>query len=133
MILLLSVKIEIVPYILVVQFPSGAIIGTVLVAIASRPALGSTQPSIQWGPETFTLGVERPGREADHSPPYSAEVKNTWSCTSTPQYVFMSLQLFKHRDSFTFYLTLIHIVVNILCAIFQNLTLLQSMDKENTC
>jgi hypothetical protein len=27
--------------------------------------------------------VKRPGREADHSPPSSAEVKNTWSHTST--------------------------------------------------
>jgi len=30
-------------------------------------------------------------READHSPPSSAEVKNAWSYTSTPQYVFMVL------------------------------------------
>jgi hypothetical protein len=30
------------------------------------------------------LGVKRPGREADHSPPSSAEVKNEWSYTSTP-------------------------------------------------
>jgi hypothetical protein len=29
-------------------------------------------------------GVKRPGREADHSPPSSAEVKNSWSYTSTP-------------------------------------------------
>jgi hypothetical protein len=29
-------------------------------------------------------GVKRPGREADHSPPSSAEVKNEWSYTSTP-------------------------------------------------
>jgi hypothetical protein len=36
----------------------------------SRPALGSTQPPIQWVP-----GVKRPGREADHSPPTGAEVK----------------------------------------------------------
>jgi len=28
-------------------------------------------------------------READHSPPSSAEVENAWSYTSTPQYVFM--------------------------------------------
>jgi hypothetical protein len=30
-----------------------------------------------------SLGVKRPGREADHSPPSSPEVKNTWSSTST--------------------------------------------------
>jgi hypothetical protein len=29
-------------------------------------------------------GVKRPGREADHSPPSSAEVKNAWGYTSTP-------------------------------------------------
>jgi hypothetical protein len=29
-------------------------------------------------------GGKRPGREADHSPPSSAEVKNAWSYTSTP-------------------------------------------------
>jgi hypothetical protein len=29
-------------------------------------------------------------READHSPPNSAEVKNTWIYTATPPYVFMA-------------------------------------------
>jgi hypothetical protein len=29
------------------------------------------------------LGVKRPGREADHSSPSSADVKNAWSYTST--------------------------------------------------
>jgi hypothetical protein len=32
----------------------------------------------------FSLGVMQPGREANHSPPSSAEVKNAWSYTSTP-------------------------------------------------
>jgi len=33
----------------------------------------------------FTLRYRvQPGREADHSPPSSAEVKNAWSYTSTP-------------------------------------------------
>jgi len=32
----------------------------------------------------LSLGVKRPGREADHSSPSSVEVKNAWSCTSTP-------------------------------------------------
>jgi len=50
-------------------------------------------------------GVKRPEREADHSPPSSTEVKNTWRYTSTPQYVFMAWCLVKHRDSFTFYLS----------------------------
>jgi hypothetical protein len=54
------------------------------------------------GPGTLSLGVKRPGREADHSSPSSAEVKNAWSYTFTPQYVFMAWYLFKHRDNFTF-------------------------------
>jgi hypothetical protein len=52
-------------------------------SISSRPALGSTQPPIKWVP-----GVKRQGREADHSPPTSAEVKKMWIYTSTPPYVF---------------------------------------------
>jgi hypothetical protein len=55
-------------------------------------------------------GVKRPGREADHSPPYSAEVKNAWSYTSTPQYVFKAWCLVKHRDNFTFSLPLLFYV-----------------------
>jgi hypothetical protein len=56
----------------------------------SRQALGPTQPPIQWVTGVSPLGVKRPGRETDHSPPSSAEVNNSWSCTSTPQYAFMA-------------------------------------------
>jgi hypothetical protein len=38
----------------------------------------------------FPPGLQRPGREADHSPPDSAEVKKMWIYTSTPLYVFMA-------------------------------------------
>ena len=34
-------------------------------------------------------GVKRPGREIDHSPPSSTEVKDEWFCTSTLPYAFM--------------------------------------------
>jgi hypothetical protein len=44
----------------------------------------ATQPLIHWVPGASTPGVKQPGREADHSPPSSAEVKNAWSYTSTP-------------------------------------------------
>jgi hypothetical protein len=37
----------------------------------SRPALGPTQPPVQWVP-----GVKRPGRGVDHLLPSSAEVEN---------------------------------------------------------
>jgi hypothetical protein len=36
-----------------------------------------------WG--TFLQGVKRSGREADHSPPPSVEVKNSRYCVFTPQ------------------------------------------------
>jgi hypothetical protein len=42
---------------------------------ASKTALGPTQLPIRWVPGALSLGVMRPGREADHSPPSSSEVK----------------------------------------------------------
>jgi hypothetical protein len=36
------------------------------------------------GAVAFALGVNRPVREADHSVPSSAEIKNEWSYTPTP-------------------------------------------------
>jgi hypothetical protein len=35
-------------------------------------------------------GVKRPGREADHSPQTSGDVKKTLIYTATPPYVFMA-------------------------------------------
>jgi hypothetical protein len=49
--------------------------GVFLFDTASRPALGSTQPPTQWVLGPLSLGVKWPGREANHSPPSSAEVK----------------------------------------------------------
>jgi hypothetical protein len=69
----------------------------------SLVTLGRTQPPIQSVPEALSLGVKRPGREADHSPSSSAEVKNAWSYTCTPQYVSMAWCLVRHRDNFTFF------------------------------
>jgi hypothetical protein len=59
-------------------------LGIFLFTIVSRRALGPTQPPVQWVPGALSLGVKRPGREADHSPPSSAEVKNAWNYTATP-------------------------------------------------
>jgi hypothetical protein len=73
----------------------------ILFVTAPRPALGPTQPPIQWVPEALTLRVKWPGREADHSPPSNTEVKNAWSYTSAPPY-FMAWYLFKHMDNFNF-------------------------------
>jgi hypothetical protein len=41
-----------------------------------RPALGCTQPHIHWVSGAPSPGVKHMGREASHSPPSSAEVKN---------------------------------------------------------
>jgi hypothetical protein len=47
----------------------------------------------QWEPEALYPGLKRRGREADHSPPSSAEVKNEWGYTITSPYVFMAWYL----------------------------------------
>jgi hypothetical protein len=46
--------------------------------------------------------VKRTAREADHTAPSSAEIKHTWSYTSTPPYIFTAWCLLKHRDNFIF-------------------------------
>jgi len=59
------------------------------------------------------LGVKRPGREADHSPPSNTAVKNAWSYTSTPQYaltVWFSVRK-KRRDNFNFYLYMLILII----------------------
>jgi len=48
------------------------------------------------------LGVKWLEHETGHSLPYNAEVKNAWSHTSTPSYVFMIWCLLKHRGNFIF-------------------------------
>jgi hypothetical protein len=48
----------------------------------SRPALGPTQPPVQWVPG-LSRGKVRPERAADHSPPSSAAVVGEKSYTST--------------------------------------------------
>jgi hypothetical protein len=51
---------------------------------------GVHQTSYAVGTGDLSPGVKQPVREADHSPPTSAEVKKTWVYTSTPPYVFMA-------------------------------------------
>jgi hypothetical protein len=80
-------------------------LGIFLFTVASRPTLRPIQPPIQWVPGAISPGVKRQGREADHSPPSSAEVKNVWSYTFTPPLrlhgVVLSYRT-KHRVNFTF-------------------------------
>jgi hypothetical protein len=56
-------------------FDSRRRMGFLLFDTVSRPPLGLTHPPIQWVPGALSLGVNRPGRDADHSPPSRAEVK----------------------------------------------------------
>jgi hypothetical protein len=49
--------------------------GLCIFTTTSSRVLSITQPPIQWVPGALSLGVKRPGREADWSPPCSAEVK----------------------------------------------------------
>jgi hypothetical protein len=69
----------------------------------SRTDLESTQPPFQWVPEALSLGLKRPVREADHSPPSSDEVIGCVELyvhsSNTP--LWSGTQL-KHRDNFTF-------------------------------
>jgi hypothetical protein len=86
-----------------------------MLLITSTPALGPTQPPVQWVTGALSLGIKWPGHEAEHTLPSSAEVKNVWSCISTPPYVFLAwwlvkqriclngVVLIKHRNSITLY------------------------------
>jgi hypothetical protein len=53
---------------------------------------------LHWGPPRLlysrywgfiSLGVKQLGHEADHSPTSSVKVKNAWSYTTIPPYIFM--------------------------------------------
>jgi hypothetical protein len=76
-----------------IQFLAGTQILLFIIAVSTQ-VLGPTHQE-----------VKRPGLEAEHSPLSFAGVKNTWGCTSTPPYAFMTWCLIKHRDNFTFHLT----------------------------
>jgi hypothetical protein len=82
-----------------------------LFATTSRPVLGPTQPTIQWVPGTLSPAVKWPGREADRSPPSSAEIVNAWRYSLhgvvSTAYVLMAWYLVKYRHNFTFYLMLL--------------------------
>jgi hypothetical protein len=73
-----------------VGVPSPGRVKNFLFSKSSGLALGSTQPPIQWVPGALSPGVKRPGREADHSPPTSAQVKKMWIYASTLPYAFMA-------------------------------------------
>jgi hypothetical protein len=65
-----------------VRFPEGHEI--FLYSTEPRPALGPTQPPIQWMQGALSSEVKRPRRETGHWPPFSAEVKNGGAIPSFP-------------------------------------------------
>jgi hypothetical protein len=83
-----------------------------LFTTASRPVLRPYQPPIQWIPGDLSLGIKRPRRETDHSPPSGAEVKNAWSYTSTSPIRLHGVVL---RDNFTFHMYL-KLPMHVACA-----------------
>jgi hypothetical protein len=56
-----------------------------LVSTLSRPALGPIQPLTQCISGVLSPGIKRPEREADHSPPSSAAVKNCGAIPPLPR------------------------------------------------
>jgi hypothetical protein len=65
------------------------------VPVASRFFISPQCPGLLWGPPNryrglIPLGVKRPGREDDHSPPTSDEVKKALIYTFTFPYPFMA-------------------------------------------
>jgi len=72
-----------------------------LFVTASRPTLNPIQPPIRWVPGDLFLEVKQLEREANPSLSSSTEVKNAWSCTSTPPRVFMQWYLAKPRNKST--------------------------------
>jgi hypothetical protein len=74
---------------------SGGTIDSFLFSRTSRQTPDLIQPSLQWTRGAFSLGLKRPDRQADHSP-FSAEVKNLRSCTSTSPHALIERCLLKH-------------------------------------
>jgi hypothetical protein len=68
----------------------------VRVPVEARILSSLRRPDRFWGLSSryrgrvLSPGVKRPGGEADHSSPTSAEVNKTWIYTSTPPYAFMA-------------------------------------------
>jgi hypothetical protein len=80
----------------------------------SRPALGHTQPFVQWVLGFLSLGVKQPGCEADHLPPSSAEDENGVDLLPVPHMSSWHIAyLIKHKDIFTFWI--ITLIFNLHC------------------
>jgi hypothetical protein len=61
-----------------------------------------SQPPIQWVPGALSLGIKRPGREDDHSPPSSAEVKEYGFIAWCSAKAHGQLYLYLYTELFSF-------------------------------
>jgi hypothetical protein len=78
---------------------------------ASRPGLGPIQTPIQWVPGALSSWVKRPGRETDHSPPSSAEVRNGGAIPPIPHILsWHRAQLINHRNNFYIFCLLLFVI-----------------------
>jgi hypothetical protein len=69
----------------------------------SKPALEPTQTTLQYLSVVVSLGLKRPGREADRIPPSTAEIMNGGVTPPHPHTSpWRRALLIKHRDNFTF-------------------------------
>jgi hypothetical protein len=59
-------------------------------SIPGRTTLGPTRTPVSWISGSAYPGLKRPGHERDHSPLFSAEVKNEGRTASMSSYAFMA-------------------------------------------
>jgi len=89
--------------------PAGA--GNFSLHCRVQTGFGAHRASIPMGTRGSFLGVRWAGREANHSPQSSSEVKNAWSHTSTLNTPSWSGPQLKHRDNFTFSFSFNHCII----------------------
>jgi hypothetical protein len=74
-----------------------------------RPTLGGRSP-IRWGykKDSYPREAKQLEREAHHSPPPSAKIKNAWSFISISSTFLHGIEL-RHKHDFTFSILALHI------------------------
>jgi hypothetical protein len=78
-----------------------------LLSVASTLALGSTEPHMQWVPEALSPGGKAAGRETNHLPPLSAEVRKGGTIPPLTSLHGKALKyIIKYRDKFIFFLNM---------------------------
>jgi hypothetical protein len=75
------------------QFLAGAMVARLSLHHLIQTSSGAHLASFPVDIGALSPEVKQPGHEADYSPASSAEVKNAWSCTSTPPLHFHGMVL----------------------------------------